>query len=247
MNQEYEFAKTIEKIRKLAKEQNNVLSEEQIEGAFAGIGMKKEELLPVYEYLKQKKIGIGKPVDLDEYLTKEDTDYLAIYLEELQSLPKVTDGERKACFLSAMAGEKEAKKKVIEMLLPDVIDIAKLYSGQGVCLEDLIGEGNVALTLGADMLGCLESPDEVPGMLGKMMMDAMEAIIEEDLTLRKIDKKVVDKVNAVAKEAKELAESMQKKITVEELMKESKFSEKEIRDAIRISGKKIEYFEDTNE
>lgn len=243
MNQEIEFAKTIEEIKKLAKEQNNVISKEQIEDAFAKIGMKQEELLPVYEYLKQKKIGIGEPVDLDEFLTKEDTDYLEMYLQELKALPKLSEGEKQACFLSAMAGEKDARKKVIEILLPDVVDIAKLYGGQGVCIEDLIGEGNVTLSVGVEMLGCLENASEVPGMLGKMMMDAMEALIDEDSKLRKIDKKVVDKVNAVAQEAEELANELQRKITVEELVRESHFSEKEIRDAIRISGQKIEYFE----
>ncbi len=244
MNQELEFAQTIEAIKELAKLQNNVLSEEQIAEAFLKIGMSKEELQPVYEYLKQKKIGIGQPVDLDEYLTKEDTDYLSLYLEELKSLPKVTEGEKEAYFIAAMAGEKDAKGKVIEILLPDVIDIAKLYSGQGVCIEDLIGEGNVALSMGVEMLGCLEKADEVSGMLGKMMMDAMETLIDEEVNTRKTDQKVVDKVNAVAACAKELSESLQKKITVEELVRESEFSEEEIRDAIQISGKKIEYFEE---
>ena len=143
-----------------------------------------------------------------------------------------------------MAGEKAAKQKVIEILLPDVVDLAKLYTGQGVCIEDLIGEGNVALSMGVEMLGCLEKPSEVQGMLGKMIMDAMESIIENDVQEKKIDNKVVNKVNAIAKEAKELAETLQKKITVEELMRETNLGEKEIRDAIRMSGKKIEYFED---
>ncbi|MGN0156873.1 MAG: hypothetical protein ACI39N_06465 [Lachnospiraceae bacterium] len=244
MNKEVEFAKTLEQVRNLAKEQGNVVSQEQIEDAFEKIGLSKEELIPIYEYLKQKKIGIGEPVDIDEYLTKEDKDYLSVYLDEINLLPSYSSGEREACFISALAGEKEAKIKLIEIMLPDVVDIAKLYAGQGVGMEDLIGEGNVALSMGVEMLGCLEDPKEVSGMLGKMIMDAMEDLISEDEKERKIDRKVVDKVNAVAKEAKELAESLQKKITVEELAEESGLSEKEIRDAIRISGKKIEYFEE---
>lgn len=243
MNQEQKFAEVIEEIKEIAKSQKNVISQKQVEESFGKIGMHGEELAPVYEYLKQKKIGIGKPVDLEEYLTREDTDYLSMYLEELKTLSQYSDGEREAVFLSAMAGEKEAKQKVIEIMLPDVVDLAKLYTGQGVCIEDLIGEGNVALSMGVDMLGCLEKASEVQGMLGKLIMDAMETVIEEDLGIRRTDRKVVEKVNAVMDEAKELAESLQRKITVEELVEESKFSEKQIRDAIRISGDKIEYFE----
>lgn len=243
MNQELEFAKTLEEIRKTAKEQNHVISKVQVEEAFEKLGMDKDSLAPIYDYLKQKKIGIDEAVDMDEYLTKADVDYLSMYLEELNLLPVASQGEREAFFLSAMAGERAAKARTIEILLPDVIDIAKLYSGQGVCIEDLIGEGNVALSMGVDLLGCLEKPSEVPGMLGKMMMDAMEELIDENEAEKKVDQKVVHKVNRVDKEAKELAESLQRKITVEELAQESGLSATEIRDAIRISGEKIEYFE----
>lgn len=247
MNQELLFAKTLEEIKTLALEQDRVLSKEQVEEAFGKIGMKPEELTPIYEYLNQKKIGIGEPVDPDEYLTEEDVDFLSDYVEQIKLLPVFSQGEKEANFLSAMAGDSTGKAKTIEILLGDIIDVAKLYTGQGVLLEDLIGEGNVALAMGVEMLGCLEKPDEVPGMLVKMAMDAMEALIQETEEESKIDRKIVDKVNEVSAEAKKLAESLNRKITVEELMEETSFSEKKIREAIRISGNRIEYFEGANE
>ena len=247
MNQELLFAKTLEEIKTLALEQDRVLSKEQVEEAFGKIGMKPEELTPIYEYLNQKKIGIGEPVDPDEYLTEEDVDFLSDYVEQIKLLPVLSQGEKEANFLSAMAGDSTGKVKTIEILLGDIIDVAKLYTGQGVLLEDLIGEGNVALAMGVEMLGCLEKPDEVPGMLVKMAMDAMEALIQETEEESKIDRKIVDKVNEVSAEAKKLAESLNRKITIEELMEETSFSEKKIREAIRISGNRIEYFEGANE
>ncbi len=247
MNQELLFAKALEEIKALAWEQNRVLSKEQVEEVFGKIGMKPEELTPIYEYLNQKKIGIGEPVDPDEYLSEEDVDFLSDYVEQIKLLPVFSDGEKEAYFLSAMAGDSTGKAKTIEILLGDIIDVAKLYTGQGVLIEDLIGEGNVALTMGVEMLGCLEKPDEVPGMLVKMAMDAMEALIQETEEENKIDRKLVDKVNEVSAEAKKLAESLNRKITVEELMEETSFSEKKIREAIRISGNRIEYFEGANE
>ncbi|MFI3212050.1 MAG: hypothetical protein R3Y24_01775 [Eubacteriales bacterium] len=177
MNQELEFAKTLEGIRALAKEQNNTVSKEQVEEAFAKIGMKDAQLELVYEYLKNKKIGIGEPVNLDEYLTGEDVNYLELYLEELQSLCELSDGEKYAITMGAMAGDVDDQRKLLESYLKEVVEIAKLYAGQGVLVEDLIGEGNVALTMGVTMLGCLEHPSEAEGMLGKMIMDAMEEYI----------------------------------------------------------------------
>ena len=135
------------------------------------------------------------------------------------------------------------KLNIINLFLPQVVDIAKLYSGQGVLLEDLIGEGNVALATGVEMLGCLEDPEEVDGMLGKMIMDAMEDYIAENTEAKKADMKVVDKVNLISEQAKELAETLHRKITVEELAQETGIEEAEIQEAIQFSGNKIEYFE----
>ena len=88
------------------------------------------------------------------------------------------------------------------------MEIAKLYSGQGVFLEDLIGEGNVALTIGVTMLGCLEHAKEAEGMLGKMIMDAMEDYINENMAEEDKDKKVLSKVKKVSRKAKELSEEL---------------------------------------
>ena len=88
--------------------------------------------------------------------------------------------------------ETDAKKRLIEIYLPQVIEISKLYTGQGVYIEDLVGEGNLALAQGVTMLGCLEHAKEAEGMLMKMVMDAMEELIQEDLTEKDIVKKAID-------------------------------------------------------
>lgn len=243
MNKELEFAKTLETVRKLAKAQGNILSREQVEEVFAEIEITGAQLEPVFEYLKTKNIGIGEPVNIEEVLTQEDKDYLNEYVESLKELPKFSDGEKRAYAMAAMAGDSVGKLNIINLFLPQVVDIAKLYSGQGVLLEDLIGEGNVALATGVEMLGCLEEPEEVDGMLGKMIMDAMEEYIAGNTEAKKADMQVADKVNLIADQAKELAESLQRKITVEELAQETGIDEEEIREAIKFSGNKIEYFE----
>lgn len=243
MNQEILFAKTLEKVRNLAKEQGNQIEEKQVEDAFAELSLSKEQLSMVYDYLKKHKIGIGAPVDLDEYLSEEEMDYLEEYRKELAGLPKVSDGEKQAITLSAMAGEKQAQQSLISLYLPEVVEISKLYSGQGVFLEDLIGEGNVALILGVTMLGCLEKAEEAEGLLGKMIMDAMEDYITQALSETSKDKKVLEQVNQVAKQAKELSEELHRKVTVDELAAETDMSEDDIRDAMRFSGFAIEDLE----
>lgn len=240
MNRELQFAQTLEEVKKKAKEQGNCVSEEQIKESFSALSLTEEQFRMVYDYLKQHKIGIGEPVNPDDYLSEEEADYLAAYLEQLKEFPEVSDGEKEAITLSAMAGDADAQNRLIQVFLPQVAEIAKLYAGQGVFLEDLIGEGNIALTVGVTMLGALEHASEAQGMLGKMIMDAMEDFIAQDAAEAKKDRQLADKVNLVADKANELADDLHRKVTVEELMQETGMSRKSILDAIRISGDKIE-------
>lgn len=240
MNQEQLFAQKLEEIKRTAKEQGNCVSKEQVEEAFAGLNLDKEQFQLVFDYLKQHKIGIGEPVNLDDYLSEEETDYLADYLKQLEALPKVSEGEKEAITLSAMAGDPDAGNALIQIFLPQVVEIAKLYTGQGVFLEDLIGEGNAALTMGVTMLGAVEHAKEAQGMLAKMIMDAMEDFIADNMKEVKQDKLLTDKVNKVADKANELAKELHRKVTVEELMNETGMSRKSILDAVRVSGDKIE-------
>ena len=243
MDKEILFANTLEQVKKSAAEQGNCISEEQVEKAFAPLGLANEQMTMVYDYLHKQKIGIGEPVDLDEYLADEEKDYLDTYLDELKALPELTQGEREAVTLSAMAGDADAQRRLTEAYLPEVVQIAKLYAGQGVYLEDLIGEGNVALSIGVTMLGALEHASEAQGMLGRMIMDAMEEYITENAEETKKDKRIADRVNKVADAAHELAEELHRKVTVEELVAESGLGRKAIEDAIRMSGGKIEDLE----
>ena len=54
-------------------------------------------------------------------------------------------------------------------------------------------------------------------------------------------------MNHVWEQAKELAESLQRKVTVRELAEEAGFSEEAIREALRLSGNKIEHIANDEE
>ena len=243
MEKELLFAKTLEYIKGVAKEQGHIVSKEQVETAFEPLAFGPEQLEMVYDYLRKQKIGIEEAIDPDAYLSEEDVDYLDTYLEELQYIKDATPGEREAITLSAMAGDKEAQGRLIELFLPQVVEIAKLYAGQGAFLEDLIGEGNVALTVGVTMLGALEHASEAEGMLAKMIMDGMEEYIGLSVEQLKEEQKAIDLVNKVSEAAKELSEDLRRKITPAELAKETDMDVEDIEEAIRLSGDSMEYFE----
>lgn len=243
MERELLFADKLQELKNTAKAQGNLVTEAQVEEAFRDFGLQDDQLKLVYDYLKQHKIGIGTPVDTEEYLTGEEKNYLQFYLNELKELPALGEGEKEAVILSAMAGDSDAQERLLTLYLPQVVDIAKLYAGQGVYLEDLIGEGNVAAAMGVKLLGALENVAEAEGALTKMVMDAMEEYIAANAEEGKKNRQVLNKVNKVAREAKKLAGEYGRKVTAEELAQESSLSLKAIQEAMRISGDKIEDLE----
>lgn len=244
MDREILFAKTLEEVRKKAKEQGNCISKEQVQEAFAELALGEEQLALVYDYLEKHRIGIGMPVNPDDYLTEEENNYLQEYLDSLQGLPELSGGEKEAVFLAAMAGEAEMQKRLLEAYLSQVPEIAKLYTGQGAFLEDLIGQGNMALSEGVKLLGAAENAQDAEGMLVRMLMDAMEELIEEGQKSSDTDRKLEEKVNHIAEKARELAEEMRRKVTPGELAEETGISEEEIRHVFRMSGYAIEDIED---
>ena len=239
-NKEKEFAEILKLVTRTARENKNTISKEQIDLAFSELDLDEKQLNMVYDYLKSHKIGVGEDADFDEDLSQEEKNYLDDYIESLSSLNKLNDGELEAVQMSAIAGDKDAQERLIENYLPLVVDVARMYSEQGVFIEDLIGEGNVALTKGVTVLDAVGEPKEVEAFLYKMMLDAMEKIIQENLTEDAGMQKVLTLVNEVADKAKELSDDLRRKVTVEELMEETGWEEDKIRDAIKFSGDNIE-------
>ena len=161
-NKEKEFAEILKQVTRFARENKNVITSEQVKEAFSELDFDDKQFEMVFEYLKNHKISVdGEAVDTDEGLSTEEKNYLQDYIESLEALPAYSDGEKKAISMSAIAGDKDAQSKLIEMYLPLVVDVARMYSEQGVFLEDLIGEGNVALTKGVTMLDAVGEPDVV--------------------------------------------------------------------------------------
>ncbi|MDO4292729.1 MAG: sigma-70 domain-containing protein [Eubacteriales bacterium] len=245
MREEQLFAQTLEKLCAAAKEQGGVLSERQVEEAFAqaGLAFGAAQLELVYGYLKGKKIGIGEPADPFDYMTREEIDYLEEYLKQVQERAGVTDGEKEAVILSSMAGDPDAQARLVELFLPQVAELAKLYAGQGVYLEDLIGEGNVALAMAVRMLDCEKNAAQAEGSIASMIMEAMENYISECADEKRTGEKLAAGANDVLEQARELSGELGRKVTVQELSEESGLSEEQIREAVRITADHIEYLD----
>ena len=233
------FLAKLQEVTKKAQQNGNTVTQEELAEAFGGLDLDDAQMLQVREYLRGKGVGIGEALPAEEVLTDEEIDHLKEYEEMIDAIGIPSENILDAVKLSAMAGEADAQKRLTEYSLKKVVDIAKLYAGQGVYMEDLIGAGNEALLIAVTQLAPLEAPGEVDGFLGRRIMDAMEDLIALNLDIKAAEKTVEEKVNLVADRAKELAEELGRKVSVAEIAKEYEMDPEEIAEAVRLSGNAI--------
>lgn len=244
---EQQFRENLAALTQLAKKQQLCVSHEQVEEYFPDTIENEEQKKLLLDYLASQKISVGEKADLDEFLSMEDKDYLKDYEESLAAIDEIPRGQLEEIMLSAAAGDGDAQEIVLTQFLSQAAQLAKLYAGQGILLEDLIGEGNLALTQAVRELGAIEADEnifeEVSGFLGKAMMDAMEQMINEEAQEKNADQEMADKVNRVADVAQELFEELRRKVSPEEICSGSELTLEEVAEAMRISGNQIETIE----
>lgn len=94
----------------------------------------------------------NKPVEPEREAIQESdlnslaqSDSLRLYLREISRISLLTASREAVLAERAEQGDKDARNQLIEANLRLVVSIAKKYVGQGLSLEDLIGEGNIGL------------------------------------------------------------------------------------------------------
>lgn len=265
---EQQFRKLIIQIRALARSQGETISKEQVHKKFLPLNVEEGQFLLIFKYLDEEKVTLydteeerasamsasGDETVVTDYdegsgssyevsVSDEDGDYLKIYIEELDSLDIPDKEERGRIIEEVLKDRDSAVQRLPNLYLKEVVDVARLYAGQGVAIEDLVGEGNIGVLSGVRMLDCCESVTEVDEFMMKMIMDSMESLIMDNFSLDEFDLKVVERVNELNDRSRELAEEMERLVTVDELVKELEQDEEYIRETIRLAGNAIPYIE----
>ena len=89
----------------------------------------------------------------DSYYRKNTTvseDIFNFYLKEINKIPLLTPEEEVSLAYEMRNGNENAKKRFIESNLRLVVSIAKRYTGKGLSILDLVGEGNIGLLIAVD-------------------------------------------------------------------------------------------------
>lgn len=253
---EKQFTRALSELKDLALLQGGFVSEIQIEECLPEL--KEEQKTLLYDYLKQSGIGINEPIeyhgtDAADYgkADSEEADpgeaeaggHLQMYLDELNESDHVDETMKTLLLREALRGDKLSKEKLIHAYLPSVVDIAKLYVGQGADMADLIGEGNVALTVAVDQLECVDTPEDADALIARMIMNAMEEFVGLENDEEQLMEQILTDTSKVLEQARQMAEELLRKVTVEELAKESGIPEEEILTAAKMAKECADYIE----
>ncbi len=236
---EQEFLEKLRTLKETAVLQGGYVEEAQIGESFPGLDEKQKALLSAY--FKENHIGIGKALPEEELLSPEEGELFRIYMDELEEMEEIDESLKRVLVMNALAGDRTAREKLTGSYLRSVVDMARLYTGQGVELGDLIGEGNVALTAAMSMLESIETPDDCDAMVSRSVMNAMEELIRAENEETEAFERSMLLVMRVMGKAKELSEELRRKVSVAELLDEGDMSEEELRHALRLSKDLQEY------
>jgi len=70
---------------------------------------------------------------------------LSTYLKEISKISLLSREQEDAICRKALAGDRDAKARLVEANLRFVINVAKSYQNHGLPLEDIVSEGNIGL------------------------------------------------------------------------------------------------------
>lgn len=236
MDEKKLFIAQMDKLLKYGRERGNFVTKADVDEYFKDISLDEEKKQFIYNFLYDARIGVDEPFDFDEVLDEEDVDFLQMYIDELEGIQKYTEKEKHDLLKRFAAGEGLLRDRIIESYLPDIVEMSKLYTGSGVPIEDLIGEGNVALAVILESLDTKSSPKELDAFITDGIMSAMEELLYDDNNEAAKTNSWAENANEVLEKAKELYETLQRNVTIEELCRFGDFEEDFIKDVLKITG-----------
>ncbi|MGN6711361.1 sigma factor [Anaerocolumna jejuensis] len=164
-----------------------------------------------------------------------DSQYLKMYLKDLEAVKEADEAELTLLFQAVREKKDSVKERFIEVYLPKVIEIAKLYQNRGVTLEDLIQEGNIGLLCAVETLYTDTVLENETEFIEGYVRNSMEQIIYENGENSSFEQEIIDKISYIRKASENLKEELGREGNIHELARYVKISEEELIDIINMS------------
>ena len=247
MSEKTEFLKKLSGLSKLAQEQGGQITIEEVKAYFLEDALTDEQIELVFEYLMTQIIVVKGYVKMSheknevEY-TEEERLYLKEYEKDLQAIRSATEGEVESLYEKVIQGEENAKTRLVEIYLGQVVEIAKQLRQAELFIGDLVQEGNLGLIMGVEMI---TEPTTAHEVIMQQIKQSIQLFLEEQSELSSRDKKMVEKVQVLDESIQALTEELGRKVTIDELAVYMGLEVEEIEDILKLAGEDTE--EDSQE
>lgn len=208
------FNEALAKLVSYATAHDNLITMEDVKSFFNGLIDDDSQYKLIYDYLSINKIEIKGFTPSDDNIfddshgmnaiseniakdengqSQEETDFIKMYMDDMDALQTVSDVEQAALVNKLIAGDASASTPLVESKLKKVADIAKKYCGKGVTFGDLIQEGNLELMVAVSEF--TKECGDFNNYIDKRIEQGIRNVINSQINSDRIGQHLADKLN----------------------------------------------------
>lgn len=230
------FNEALAKLISYATAHDNLITMEDVKSFFNGLIDDDSQYKLIYDYLSINKIEIKGFTPSDDNIfddshgmnaiseniakdengqSQEETDFIKMYMDDMDALQTVSDVEQAALVNKLIAGDASASTPLVESKLKKVADIAKKYCGKGVTFGDLIQEGNLELMVAVSEY--TKECGDFNNYIDKRIEQGIRNVINSQINSDRIGQHLADKLNQLDNTTSKLSKELGRVPEISEL------------------------------
>ena len=236
MDKKTMFNEALAKLVSYATAHDNLITMEDVKSFFTGLIDDDSQYKLIYDYLSINKIEIKGFTPSDDNIfddshgmnaiseniakdengqSQEETDFIKMYMDDMDALQTVSDVEQAALVNKLIAGDASASTPLVESKLKKVADIAKKYCGKGVTFGDLIQEGNLELMVAVSEY--TKECGDFNNYIDKRIEQGIRNVINSQINSDRIGQHLADKLNQLDNTTSKLSKELGRVPEISEL------------------------------
>ena len=236
MDKKTMFNEALAKLVSYATAHDNLITMEDVKSFFNGLIDDDSQYKLIYDYLSINKIEIKGFTPSDDNIfddshgmnaiseniakdengqSQEETDFIKMYMDDMDALQTVSDVEQAALVNKLIAGDACASTPLVESKLKKVADIAKKYCGKGVTFGDLIQEGNLELMVAVSEY--TKECGDFNNYIDKRIEQGIRNVINSQINSDRIGQHLADKLNQLDNTTSKLSKELGRVPEISEL------------------------------
>jgi RNA polymerase primary sigma factor len=216
-----------------------VLDRAELERAIVDADLPEDEVERLHELIEARGIELADPAEAGDAVVGDtsllSTDSLQMFLNEMARYPLLTAAQEVELAKRVERGDMDAKNRMINSNLRLVVSIAKRYQGHGLPLGDLVQEGILGLIRAVEKFDWRRGFKFSTYATWWIRQAVQRGVANKSRDIR-IPVHIREREQKLARSERELAASLGREPTPEEVAEASKLSPKhvqEVRDAAR--------------